>query len=142
MYESPLVSRKAPPREFSHREGWLGVSHQQRGSKAVHATAHLVGLDGPRLHVQVPDLDREIIPGEHVPAAVAELHIGHRGDDFGEEGAVTGVLGFLEDCRDRKTASPAAPRTASKHHATVSTLRARWAAVQSFLKPVTKSCRA
>ena len=38
-------------------------------------SAHLVGLYGPRLHVQVPNLDREVIAGEHVPAAVTELHV-------------------------------------------------------------------
>lgn len=64
-------------------------------------SSYLVGLYGPRLHVQVPDFDREIIPGEHVPATVAELHVRHRGDDLGEEGAVTGVLGLFEYCGDR-----------------------------------------
>lgn len=112
----PLISRKGLHGSSRTGRGWAPTS---REAPAVHATAHLVRLDRPRLHVQVPDLDREIIPGEHVPAAVAELHVGHRGDDFGEEGAVTGVLGLLKDCRDRRTASLAAPRTASKHHATV-----------------------
>lgn len=60
----------------------LGVPSTGEVAGSLHAAAHLVGLDGPRLHVQVPDLDGEIVPGEHVAAAVAELHVGHRGDDF------------------------------------------------------------
>lgn len=72
----------------------VGVSAQGRGlflgdltphrgpPRLLDLHTHLVGLYGPRLHVQVPDLDREVIPREHVAPTVAELHIGHRGDDL------------------------------------------------------------
>lgn len=63
---------------------------------------HLVGLQGLALHVQVPHLGSQIVSGEQVAPAVAELDIGHGGDDLGEEGASTGVLRLLEHCREIK----------------------------------------
>lgn len=48
-------------------------------------SAHLVGLDGPVLHVQVPHLDSEVVPGHDVPAAVAEFDVGDGGDDLRKE---------------------------------------------------------
>lgn len=43
---------------------------------------HLVGLDRPALHVEVPHLHRQVVSGHHVPTAVAEFHVGHRRDYF------------------------------------------------------------
>lgn len=43
---------------------------------------YLIGLHWPVLHVQVPDLDGQIISGHHVATAVAELHVRDGGDDF------------------------------------------------------------
>lgn len=43
---------------------------------------HLVRLHWPVLHVQVPDLDGQIISGHHVATAVAELHVRDGRDDF------------------------------------------------------------
>ena len=48
------------------------------------------------LHVQVPDLDGEVVSGYHVAARVGELHVGDGRDDLGEEAAVRRVLGLLE----------------------------------------------
>lgn len=81
-YESQPVAGKPPPQEFSAQGKQAGGPTPQRGSEVSSCSAHLVGLYGPRLHVQVPDFDREVISGEHVPATVAELHIRHRGNDF------------------------------------------------------------
>ena len=46
---------------------------------------HSVSLDGFALHVQVPDLDREVVPRDHVAAGVGEFHVGDGGDYLGEE---------------------------------------------------------
>lgn len=83
--------------------GWEGLLLCRGAPIFLGCGTYLVGLYGPRLHVQVPDFDREVIPGEHVPAAVAELHVRHRGDDFREEGAVTGVLRLFKHCEDRES---------------------------------------
>ena len=101
-YESHLIAGKAPQCEFSAQgraAAGLPPSEGLRGFPGI--SAHLVGLYGPRLHVQVPDLDCEVIAGEHVPAAVAELHVRHGGNNFREEGAVTGVLGLFKYCGDK-----------------------------------------
>ena len=57
---------------------------------------HLVGLDGPGLHVQIPDLHRQVVAGHQVAPAVAELDVRDGGDDLGEEGAVARVLWLLK----------------------------------------------
>lgn len=82
--------------------GDLSIGKKDPGLEVSCCAAHLVGLYGSCLHVQVPDLDCKVIPGEHVAATVAELHVRHGGDDFREEGAVTGVLGLFKDCGDRE----------------------------------------
>ena len=56
------------------------------------------GLDWFRLHVDVPDLQRQIVSREDVPSIMTELDVRDRRDDFGEEGSVSGVLFFLEHC--------------------------------------------
>lgn len=43
---------------------------------------HLVGLDGPAFHVQIPDLHRQVVSGHHVPTTMAEFHIGDGGNYF------------------------------------------------------------
>jgi len=63
----------------------------------------VVNLDRPdrsRVHVDVPDLEREIIPREHVSPVVAELDVRYGGDDFGEEGSVRGVFLLFEFCHN------------------------------------------
>lgn len=60
------------------------------------AHSHLIGLHWSVLHVQIPDLHRQVVPGHHVAAVVAELDIGDRGDDLGEEGAIAGVFWLLK----------------------------------------------
>lgn len=62
---------------------------------------HLIGLQGFAFHVQVPHLNRQVIPGHQVASAVAELDIGDRRDDFRKEGPVAWVLGLFEDCLRR-----------------------------------------
>ena len=57
---------------------------------------YLVGLDGPGLHVQIPDLHRQVVAGHQVAPAVAELDVGDRRDDLGEEGAVVWILWLFE----------------------------------------------
>jgi hypothetical protein len=42
-------------------------------------------LDGSRLHIDVPDLQRQIVPRQDVSAVMAELDVGYRGNDFGKE---------------------------------------------------------
>ena len=59
---------------------------------------HLVGLDWLRIHLQVPDLKREIISGQQVATRVAELHIGDAGNDLREETSVGRVFGLLKYC--------------------------------------------
>lgn len=65
---------------FRYKEGRSHTT--RRALRLPDFYTHLVGLYGPRLHVQVPDLDSEVIPREHVAPTVAELHVGHRGDDL------------------------------------------------------------
>lgn len=57
---------------------------------------HLVRLQGLALHVEVPDFGGQVVSGEQVAAAVAELNVRHRGDDFREEGASAGVFRLLK----------------------------------------------
>ena len=63
------------------------------------SVTHLVRLQGLALHVEVPDFGGQVVPGEQVAAAVAELDVRHGGDDLGEEGAGAGVLGLLKHWR-------------------------------------------
>ena len=57
---------------------------------------HLVGLQGLALHIEVPDFGGQVVSGEQVATAVAELDVGHGRDDLWEEGTGAGVLGLLE----------------------------------------------
>lgn len=36
---------------------------------------HLISLYWPGLHVEIPDFDRQVVAGHHVPTTVAELYI-------------------------------------------------------------------
>lgn len=42
-------------------------------------------LDGLPLHVDIPDLDRQVVPGEDVAAVMGEADVGDGGYDFREE---------------------------------------------------------
>ena len=46
--------------------------------------------------MQVPDLDREVVPRDHVTAGVGEFHVGDGGDYLGEEAAIRRVFWLLE----------------------------------------------
>lgn len=37
--------------------------------------SHLIGLDRPILHVQIPDLYRQVVSGHHVVSIVAKLDV-------------------------------------------------------------------
>lgn len=63
---------------------------------AAEVIMNLVCLQGLALHVEVPDFGSQVVSGEQVATAVAELDIRHRRDNLGEEGASAGVLGLLE----------------------------------------------
>lgn len=76
---------------------------------------YLVGLYGPVLHVQVPNLNGEVIAGHHVSAAVAELDVGYGGDDFGEERPAAGVFWLLKNFRGTKTNVDVHVDQTSKH---------------------------
>ena len=54
------------------------------------------GFDRLALHVDVPDLDGEVVAGEDVAAIVGEADVGNGGDDFGEEGAGGWVFFLFE----------------------------------------------
>lgn len=54
-------------------------------------------LDRLAVHVDVPDLEREVVAREDVPPVVAELDVRDRRDDLGEERAVRVFLLF-EHC--------------------------------------------
>lgn len=43
------------------------------------------GLHGLPLHVDIPDLHRQVVSGHDVPAVMGESHVGDGGDDFGKE---------------------------------------------------------
>ena len=58
--------------------------------------AHLIRLHWPGLHVEVPYLYGQVVTGHHVAPAVAELDVGDRRDDLGEEGAVVWILWLFE----------------------------------------------
>jgi len=55
------------------------------------------GLDRLRLHVQIPDLEREIVTRQDVSAVSAEFDVRNRGDDLREEGFGAGILFLLEN---------------------------------------------
>lgn len=76
----------------------LGLVHHSYSIwiKSPRQKQHLVGFHWSTLHVQVPDLEGQIISGHHVSAAVTELDVWDGWDDFWEEGACAGVLGFLK----------------------------------------------
>lgn len=48
----------------------------------IRSLLYLVGLYGSVLHIQVPNLNGEVITGHHVSTAVAELDVRYGGDDF------------------------------------------------------------
>ena len=64
--------------------------------------AYGVRFDGLRLHVEIPDLDGEVISRNHVATGVGKLDVGDGRDDLGEEAAVGWVLGLLEHCNRRR----------------------------------------
>lgn len=66
------------------------------------SVTHLVCLQGLALHVEVPDFGSQVVSGEQVATAVAELDVGHGGDDLREEGSGAGVLGLLKHWRGRQ----------------------------------------
>jgi len=57
-------------------------------------------LDGLVLHLDVPDLEREVVSREDEPSVFGELDVRDGGDDFREERLVGGILLFLELCID------------------------------------------
>ena len=57
---------------------------------------HLVRLDGLRVHVNVPDLDGEVVARHQIAPVVAELDVGNTGNDLGEETAVERVFRLFE----------------------------------------------
>lgn len=63
------------------------------------SVTHLVRLQGLALHIEVPDFGSQVVSGEQIAAAVAELDVRHRGDDLREKGAGAGVLGLLKHWR-------------------------------------------
>ena len=66
---------------------------------------HLVRLDRLRAHLHVPHLHRQVVARDQVASAVAELHVGDRRDDLGEEAPVRRVLRLLEHCEERTAAA-------------------------------------
>ena len=64
-----------------------------------------MSLHWPVLHVQVPDLHRQVVSGHHVASVVAKLDVRDRGYDLGEEGAIAGILWLLEHCSREKSMS-------------------------------------
>lgn len=48
----------------------------------IRSLLYLVGFYRPVLHVQVPNLNGEVIACHHVSTAVTELDVGYGGDDF------------------------------------------------------------
>jgi len=42
-------------------------------------------LHRPRVHVDIPDLEREVVPRQDVPPVVTELDVRYRRDDLGKE---------------------------------------------------------
>ena len=60
---------------------------------------HLVSLDRLRVHVQIPDLQRQIISWQHVTAVVTEFDVGYAGDDLGKEATIGRILRLFKDCK-------------------------------------------
>lgn len=58
---------------------------------------HVDRLHRLRLHVDVPDPQREVVAREDVATVLGELDVGNGGDDLGEEGFVRWILLFLVD---------------------------------------------
>ena len=65
---------------------------------AAEVVVDLVSLDWLRLHVQVPDLDGQVVARHHVAPSVAEPHIRDARDDLWEEAPICRVLRLLEHC--------------------------------------------
>ena len=55
-----------------------------------------VRFHGPILHVQVPNLDVQIVPGAQVATRVTELHVRYTTDNLGEEVLGRRVLPLLK----------------------------------------------
>lgn len=54
------------------------------------------GLDRLRFHIDVPQFQGEVVPGEDVPATGTEFDVIDGGEDFREEGLLFGVFFFFE----------------------------------------------
>lgn len=54
------------------------------------------GLDGSALHVDVPDLQCEVVTRENVASILAELDIRDRRNNFREERLVAGIFFLLK----------------------------------------------
>lgn len=72
------------------------VEHAQLVAQVV---VHRVGLDRPTLHVEVPDLDVQVVARAHVAARVAELDVRDAADDLGEEVLRGWVLPLFENLK-------------------------------------------
>ena len=54
------------------------------------------GLERLALHVDVPDLEVQVVARQDVSAVMAELHVRNRRDNFREERPIRRILLFLE----------------------------------------------
>lgn len=57
---------------------------------------HTVCLHGSVLHVQVPDLDMQVVSGAQVASGVTELDVRYAADDLREEVLCCGILSLFE----------------------------------------------
>lgn len=57
---------------------------------------HRVRFNGLVLLAKVPDLDSEVVPGDHQVSAVAELHVADTRDDLAEETAVRRIFSLFK----------------------------------------------
>lgn len=58
------------------------------------------GFDGLALHIDVPDLDGQVVAREDVAPVVGEANVGDGGNDFGKEGTGGWIFLLLELCNN------------------------------------------
>ena len=51
---------------------------------------------GLRVHINVPNLEGQVVPGKDVPPVMTEFDVRDRGDDLGKERSVGRILFFLK----------------------------------------------
>ncbi len=83
---APDCGQTHTTRGYSNATSSTGSAREPYPHLAAKALMNGVGGHGLGLHVEVPQLERHVVPRQDVPPVARELDVGHAGNDLAEEG--------------------------------------------------------